>query len=685
MNSLKTVALAILSLVITPSVFSQKAPIKFGKIDEKDLKMTVYEKDSSASAVILCDFGDTYMEYNTVKNDFEIIYIRHLRVKIFKADSDVLSTFANIEIPFRRYDGQNQDLITDLKATSYSLENGKVKETKMDKSSVFENKTYENHFIKKFSIPEVKDGSIVEYTYKIVSDFTSYPRTWYFQSTYPVICSEYRFAYPEYFYYAVNQEGYHRLEVNEKTNSSQTINFTVKDRTTSRNVTSSSYSQESVTMGIVNYRWVMKDLPSLRDENFITTASDYFDKMEFQLKSVQFPGSMVKTFNDTWSKFSKNLLENSEIGTKLKKTGATEDITQSIIQGKKDVKDKIVAIADYVRQNINVETNGSLFSDDSHKKVLEKKAGSVGDVNLLLGAMLTEAGIKVKPILLSTRSNGRVAQNYPLMSRFNYLIIQAQIDTNYVLLDAAEPLLPVGTLPYEVLNGQGLLLDTDNPRWVDLQATKTVELLNVDVTIEEGKTLKGIAYSTMKSYQGLKNRKKAIKEGEDKQSKAFLGKLIANGTMKSYQYENLKNPYESLKGKFEFETTDGLDVNAEHIYINPLLTFGYTVNPFKKAERLYPVDFAHPFDELYNFTLKIPAGYIVEELPKSSKIAWQDGSVVFQYLVVPADANGIIKINSKIQVKKPVFTADEYADLKKTFEQIIAKHGEQIVLKKQAK
>lgn len=654
MNSLKTVALAILSLVITPSVFSQKAPIKFGKIDEKDLKMTVYEKDSSASAVILCDFGDTYMEYNTVKNDFEITYIRHVRVKVFKADQAVSEAFANIEIPYREYSYNNEDIVGEIKASVYYMENGVLKDTKMEKSSIFDEKVYNNSFIKKFAIPNVKDGVILEYTYTIKSDFYMSPRTWYFQSTFPTIWSEYRFVYDNSFYYALNQEGYNRLSINQNEAGG-------------------------------NYRWVMENVPALRKEEFMTTPKDYFDKIEFQFKSYQSRSGRVIVSNDNWNKFSKDLLEESEIGGKLKRTGATENIVKSLISSIKDDKEKVKTITEYVKNNFNVKTQGYIFTDKSHKKLLEEKVGSVGDVNLLLGAMLTEAGIKVKPILLSTRSNGRVAQNYPLMSRFNYLIIQAQIDTNYVLLDAAEPLLPVGTLPYEVLNGQGLLLDTDNPRWVDLQATKTVELLNVDVTIEEGKTLKGIAYSTMKSYQGLKNRKKAIKEGEDKQSKAFLGKLIANGTMKSYQYENLKNPYESLKGKFEFETTDGLDVNAEHIYINPLLTFGYTVNPFKKAERLYPVDFAHPFDELYNFTLKIPAGYIVEELPKSSKIAWQDGSVVFQYLVVPADANGIIKINSKIQVKKPVFTADEYADLKKTFEQIIAKHGEQIVLKKQAK
>ncbi len=685
MSSLKNVLIVILLIAITPSVFSQKAPIKFGKIDEKDLNMTVYDKDSSASAVILCDFGDTYMEYSTTKGSFEMIYLKHLRVKIFKADADVVSTFANIEIPIRRIDGQNQDVITDLKAASYQLENGKVKDTKMDKSNVFETKQYDKFFIKKFTIPEVKDGVILEYTYRITSDFYFYPRTWYFQGSYPTILSEYRFAYPEYFYYAFNQEGYNRLTTNEKTGTSQTVNITSTDRSESGKVISSSMSTNSITMNVTNFRWGIKDVPALRAESFMTTPSDYFDKMEFQLNSVNFPGSLARIYSDNWNRFSKELLEDGDIGTKLRKRGAVEDLAKSLVKDKTQPKEKLIAITDYVKKNINVKKIGYLLSDASHKKVLEDKVGTVGDVNLLLGALLMEAGFKVKPILLSTRSNGRVAKNYPMISRFNYLIMQVQVDTSFMLVDAAESNLPTGVLPYDVLNGQGLLLDVANPEWINLQASKTVDLINIDATIEDGKILRGTLQSAMKSYSGLNQRTKIAQDGEEKQAKSFLEKLVKNGSLKSFKYDNVQNPYESLKGKFEFETTDFMDVNSEHIYLNPLLCFGYTANPLKKAERLYPVDFAHPQEDFYNFSLKIPDGYVVEELPKSAKMAWQDGSVLFQYIVVPADANGIIKINSKILIKKPVFTADEYADLKKTFEQIVAKQSEQIVFKKQSK
>ena len=125
-----------------------------------------------------------------------------------------------------------------------------------------------------------------------------------------------------------------------------------------------------------------------------------------------------------------------------------------------------------------------------------------------------------------------------------------------------------------------------------------------------------------------------------------------------------------------------MDANAEHIYLNPMLSFGKTENLLKKADRQFPVDFAHLSDEIYNFSLKVPAGYVVEELPKPVKLAWEDGSINFQYVVAPANAEGVVKITSKLSIKKPVFMASEYTDLKKTFDDIVAKHAEQIVLKK---
>ena len=44
-------------VVISHKVNAQDAPVKFGKVDRAALEMKVYDKDTSAAAVILCDYG----------------------------------------------------------------------------------------------------------------------------------------------------------------------------------------------------------------------------------------------------------------------------------------------------------------------------------------------------------------------------------------------------------------------------------------------------------------------------------------------------------------------------------------------------------------------------------------------------------------------------------------------------
>ena len=55
---------AMLCLAVTCTTLAQKSPIKFGEVSLEDFKMTRYEKDSSAAAVVLCDFGESSINYS---------------------------------------------------------------------------------------------------------------------------------------------------------------------------------------------------------------------------------------------------------------------------------------------------------------------------------------------------------------------------------------------------------------------------------------------------------------------------------------------------------------------------------------------------------------------------------------------------------------------------------------------
>lgn len=50
-----------LAVLFAATAEAQKPPIKFGDVPIEQLKMKRYEKDTSASAVVLADYGESMM------------------------------------------------------------------------------------------------------------------------------------------------------------------------------------------------------------------------------------------------------------------------------------------------------------------------------------------------------------------------------------------------------------------------------------------------------------------------------------------------------------------------------------------------------------------------------------------------------------------------------------------------
>src|SRR5688572_27416478 len=119
-------------LFLPLTVLAQKPPIKFGDVPIENLKMLTYEKDTSASAVILADYGESIIQYD--QNDGFILHFERLRrIKILSKDG---LDYANFSIPLY-HDGGESEKLAGLKAVTYNLENGKVQETKLKNDGIF--------------------------------------------------------------------------------------------------------------------------------------------------------------------------------------------------------------------------------------------------------------------------------------------------------------------------------------------------------------------------------------------------------------------------------------------------------------------------------------------------------------------------------------------------------------------
>lgn len=677
---------------LTVICFSQKVPMRFDKIDMSDMLMTKYEKDTSASAVILCDYGRSYFEY-TEKEGFLVVLEHHRRIKIL---DQTAYNWANISIPFY-HRGSSQEKVYAVKGNTYNLVKGKIKKSKLSKKERFIEETSKNWSAVKFTMPNVKEGSIIEYKYTIKSEFVFNFRDWQFQYDIPVVWSEYLASIPEYFDYSRKMKGYYPLIVNDHdkfkreytyTYDSKIANAGVKNKAWDDNQRQSS-GNGSFEVFTDEYRWVAKDLPALREEPYMTNIEDYCTALEFELVSVQFPQRPRKDYTNTWNSINKQLLEDGRFGHQI--SDALLAAGSSFIKDRvKEISSnpdyqtpeiKMLAAFEFVKNYMKWNGLSRKYTTTTLRKAFKDKAGSSADINLLLTLILKELKLDADPVVLSTRKNGTIHPAHPSLSQLNYVIACVTLDGKQILLDATDPLHAVGLLPYRCLNGQGRIVSLTKSDWVELNKNKVYALTVMsEFTMDEEGLLIGKNRSSRDQNAALVLRNRILSENSKDD---FIKKLETDNNgleVIEYKFDNLENVYKPLRDQFEVKIHDKVDVMGNMIYFNPLLYDQIEDNPFKIEKRLFPVDYGYKTKESYMYKYTIPEGYVVEEVPKSIAIALPQNAARYTYVITVSGNQ--IQVMSKFSINKIIFGSEEYLVLKNFYDQVIAKQAEQIVLKK---
>jgi hypothetical protein len=124
----------------------------------------------------------------------------------------------------------------------------------------------------------------------------------------------------------------------------------------------------------------------------------------------------------------------------------------------------------------------------------------------------------------------------------------------------------------------------------------------------------------------------------------------------------------------------GIQVAGDRMYFNVMLDLGQNTNPFRLEKREFPVDFSCPVTDNALVRISLPDGWTVEQLPKPAMVALPDKAATFRFLL--QELSGTIQVSSVLTINKSMFSPDEYEHLKEFFRLIVAKHAEQVVLKR---
>lgn len=596
------------------------------KFNDADLSKQKSALDENAPAEILyksLHFSIDNTNGNLIKNTF-------YRVKIY--DKDKAEDWLNVEIPLYQ-NGSDQESLTKIKAFTYNLENGAAVATKVDKTSKYKSKESKNISISKFAFPNVKNGSVIEYQYEVISPFLYIIPEILIETDTPSLYTEYVLDSPSNIAYSLSYTGSlipKYKEVDER------LLFGANYRT---------------------YRFGYENLKAFKTEKFVNNDRNYRTKIGAELHSTNF--REVKLYSSSWEQIKERLYEREDFGGELKKTKLAKENMPANIAGISNELDKANAIFNFVKNTFTWNKEGGLYVEDGIKKMLETKTGNATEINLFLVMLLREAGIKADPLAISTIGNGLINLASPNISNLNFVIAAIQTKDGIHLFDATIKQSSIDQLPPRDWNQFGILISKDKVQQLTMSNAKTsFTYLTATAKINDDGSISG-SYSDRDTGTYAMFAKEIYDENADKYKKQYKENYSIDFTdIDSKVIEN--GDFEST---MKFSSENLIDKVGKKIIINPMLFLNKNSNEFDQTEeRKYMIDFTTPFTRVKKIVLEIPEGYAIEEMPKNKKIVTEDKEIEYSYM---AEKKGnTLEVVSTTKVLSPNYPKEYYPAFK---------------------
>jgi len=622
---------------------------EFGKVSKEDVDLTSYPQDKDAEAVVISDVGCSYFE--STNDSFDLIYERTTRLKIFK---EAGVKWASIEIPFYRQ-GDIYEEVYDLEACTYNFEKGNLSRIPLDLKSCQEEKVNEYWNLKKFAMPNVKEGSIVEYHYKVRSQFFFNLRNWDFQWKIPVIYSKYVTKMIPFYQYTWLLQGASKLD-------------------SQKSYVDQGWERQfgSIKFHDMIYELVMKDVPAFKDEEYIASPEDYIIKLNFQLSKVTDYYGACRNVITTWQEMVRDLMKDEDFGGYSRKA---EGMASKVIDVSRlsmlSTQQKFDSILNYMKANYRWNKMNGKMASKAPKAFMKDKIGNDADINLFTLGLLNAVGIKAYPVIISTRKNGKIKYDYPFSHFFNFVVIVADIDGKRVLADATTTLSRNNRIPEKCINDKGLIIQKDKVEWLGLQSLVTSGRMKTFSISLSDSTQNADIHEYTTEYFALENRNEyGTNANTIKKHLLDKGYSLVDSSIVVKNQLNIKDPYTLI-----YSITDHPEKVNEKIYVSPFLHEVITENPLKQPSRNYPIDMVYPQKTTYFSEINIPDGFKVDFIPVNDKI--KNDQFELDYSTNVSDKKIIVSFIYYFKIS--VYDATEYSKLKFYFNEIINKGSEKVV------
>ncbi len=575
-------------------VLAQDPPMTWGEIPKSEIGITSYPADTAATAVILCDYGTS--EFN---GDAEIVYNYHVRIRILSAAGYHWGTHSVTVLGT-----DDAEFIRDIEGVTYTLDpEGNIVEHELDEDDVFEEKLSNGLVRYRFTLPALEPGCVIEYRYRIIAQSWYLMRDWTFQTSEPVLWSEYRMTYPRTVPYAIVKRGFHPFAISE---SNEVLLNLPGNAGGIYGGAGGKYWQQ---------RWAVRNAPAIRDEPYMTSTKDYLNRVDVQLAGYAYSSGGVRRILTDWKTLVEELSDSRTFGDRI---DVTRNIREAAEAQTKDITDpmqRVRTIYDWIRKGFTV-TSYTTRTEQDVNDVLESRKGTSAEITFTFISLLRALGISADAAITSTRNNGAILKEYPLYAQFNRVLARVQAGPATLVVDPTDELRPMELLPVNVLGAEALVIKPGAPEWLSLRTDRLdTRKTMVAVDIRDDGSSDGWVTASYHDYAALDFRRR-LKTDETKTkevARAFLGLNEEDAQIDSVTITGMENDGDPIRLRARVSNLTDIVSAGDKLYVTPMLVNRQRSNPLRLERRDFPLDFPYLTDHSVVTTLTMPAAFRVED------------------------------------------------------------------------
>lgn len=579
----------LLGLVMNPdALLAQRAPLRWKVVSEMERSLTRYGPDTTASVVILYDYG----VWTPQNFDAGKVHLRHhRRFKVLRPAGTAIADQA-LEVAA-------DEAIKGLQAQTINFVDGKRRLHKLHLKFLPPVILPDGRKRYEFTFPEVTTGSIVEYTYLLESSQWEGLHPWYFQQPWPVLWSEVRLR---------GFEPYRYL----------------------------SAARPAAMEPLTYQQWVAKYVPPFRPEPYSAGPQAGRQRLHFVLyypdeNSLDLSGLGLPAASDLsrqWTICSQNLEEASRLYEDADKLEAFQALVNSLVRDIPTAREQALRLHAHVRDYLRWNGIFSAEVNRSPSEIYQSRQASSGEVNMLLIQLLYQAGLPVHKVFVPTVGQGKPLTEVPIRAQFNHLIAEVDLPEGPLLLDATSLLLPPDLLPPATLNQAGWRIRPDSAGWRPLPHP-THDLTRATIHMQWPHPDSQVQAEAVIVWQGYAawRQRQARQAGQDLLAPLRPEGYRFHGTPQRQGADSLPGP---VRMAYELRQPPPpvQAAGARHFFPGQVVALPLPALP--AGPRTQPVDLESLRSWEVTLSFLIPPGYRVAPLPQPQRITLPGQEAVFE-------------------------------------------------------